>query len=163
MVANPHRAQISHFVLFELILLLKLKQFPVNQFEATVSQSTVPDPHSSPASGRGRDKQGMGISKKGHKFPRGEEACFSTGLLLWRSVFFLFKQNNGMHNILCHITGVCETSTPPDKTGWKFSSDKPQNLWLDCSLYFRVAWPRLRRKDCFCSQTLVCPQHSKLC
>ena len=39
---NPHRAQ---FVQFELFLLLKLdRQFPVEQFEATVSQSTVPCP-----------------------------------------------------------------------------------------------------------------------
>ena len=42
---NPHRAQISQFELFELILLLKLeKRFPVEQFEATVSQSKVPSP-----------------------------------------------------------------------------------------------------------------------
>ena len=44
-VGNPHRTQISQFELFELILLLKLnKQFPVEQFEASVSQSTVPSP-----------------------------------------------------------------------------------------------------------------------
>ena len=44
-VRNPHRAQISQFELFELVLLLRLdKQFPVEQFEATVSQSTVPSP-----------------------------------------------------------------------------------------------------------------------
>ena len=44
-VGNPHRAQISQFELFELILLLKLdKQFPIEQFEPTVSQSTVPSP-----------------------------------------------------------------------------------------------------------------------
>ena len=44
-VEDPHRAQISQFELFELILLLKLdKQFPVEQFEARVSQSTVPSP-----------------------------------------------------------------------------------------------------------------------
>ena len=44
-VGNPHRAQISQFEPFELILLLKFnKQFPVEQFEATVSQSTVPSP-----------------------------------------------------------------------------------------------------------------------
>ena len=44
-VGNPHRAQISQFELSELILLLKLdKQFPVEQFEATVYQSTVPSP-----------------------------------------------------------------------------------------------------------------------
>ena len=46
-VGNPHRAQISQFELFELILLLKLdKHFPVEQFEATVSQSPVPSPPS---------------------------------------------------------------------------------------------------------------------
>ena len=40
-----HRAQISQFELCELILLLKLdKQFPVEQFQAAVSQSTVPSP-----------------------------------------------------------------------------------------------------------------------
>ena len=44
-VRNPHRAQLSQFELFELILLFKFdKQLPVEQFEATVSQSTVPSP-----------------------------------------------------------------------------------------------------------------------
>ena len=44
-VGNPHRTQICKFELFELVLLLKLvKQFTVEQFEATVSQSTVPSP-----------------------------------------------------------------------------------------------------------------------
>ena len=44
-VGNHHRAQVSQFEFFELILLLKYdKQFPVGQFEATVSQSTVPSP-----------------------------------------------------------------------------------------------------------------------
>ena len=44
-VGNPHRAQIVRFELFELILLLKLdEQLPVEQFEPTVSQSTVPPP-----------------------------------------------------------------------------------------------------------------------
>ena len=44
-VGNPHRAQIFQFEFFELILLLKLgKQLPVQQFEAAVSQSTVPSP-----------------------------------------------------------------------------------------------------------------------
>ena len=39
-VGNPHRAQMSQSELFELVLLLKSdKQFPVEQFEATVSQS----------------------------------------------------------------------------------------------------------------------------
>ena len=42
---NPRRARISQFELFELILSLKLdRQFRVEQFEATVSQSTVPSP-----------------------------------------------------------------------------------------------------------------------
>ena len=46
-VGNPHRAQISQFELFELILLLTSdKQLPVEQFEATVSQSAVPFPPS---------------------------------------------------------------------------------------------------------------------
>ena len=37
-VGNSHRAQTSQFELFELILALKLdKQFPVEQFQATVS------------------------------------------------------------------------------------------------------------------------------
>ena len=45
MVGNPHRAQISQFELFELILLLQLdKQFSVERFEPTVSQSTEPFP-----------------------------------------------------------------------------------------------------------------------
>ena len=45
-VGNPHRAQVFQFELFELSLLLKLgRQFPVEQFEATVSQSTVSCPH----------------------------------------------------------------------------------------------------------------------
>ena len=46
-VGNPHRAQIYKLELFELILLLKLnRQLPVEQFEATVSQSAVPLPPS---------------------------------------------------------------------------------------------------------------------
>ena len=46
-VGNPHRAQIDQFELFELIVLLTLdKQFPVQQFEATASQSRVPAPPS---------------------------------------------------------------------------------------------------------------------
>ena len=44
-VGNPHRAQIVQSEFFELILSSQLdKQFPVEQFEATVSQSTVPSP-----------------------------------------------------------------------------------------------------------------------
>ena len=46
-VGNPHRAQFFQFELFELILLLKLdRQFSVEQFEPSVSQSTVPSPPS---------------------------------------------------------------------------------------------------------------------
>ena len=44
-VGNPHRAQIAQFELFELILVLKLdKPLSIEQFEPTVSQSTVPSP-----------------------------------------------------------------------------------------------------------------------
>ena len=46
-VGNPHRGQISQFELFELVLFLKLdKRFPVERFETTASQSTVPSPPS---------------------------------------------------------------------------------------------------------------------
>ena len=42
-LGNPHRAQIYQFELFELILCVNLdKQLSIEQFEATVSQSTVP-------------------------------------------------------------------------------------------------------------------------
>ena len=44
-VGTPRRAQISQFELFERIVLLKIdKRFSVEQFEATVSQSTTPSP-----------------------------------------------------------------------------------------------------------------------
>ena len=44
-VGNPYRAQIAQLKLFEFIPLLKLdKHLPVDQFEATVSQTTVPSP-----------------------------------------------------------------------------------------------------------------------
>ena len=44
-VRNPHRAHIYRFELSELIPLSKLdEQFPVERFEAAVSQSTVPSP-----------------------------------------------------------------------------------------------------------------------
>ena len=57
-VGDPHRAQIWQFELFELILLLNLdKQFPVERFEANVSQSAVP---SSPL----KDKDAAKDSKK---------------------------------------------------------------------------------------------------
>ena len=51
-VGNRHRAQISQFELFEMILLLKLdKQLPVEQFEATVSvNSTLPPSYTSSSS-----------------------------------------------------------------------------------------------------------------
>ena len=55
-VGNPHRAQVSQFEPFELILLFKIgKKFPVEQFEATASQSTVPPP--SYAGGNHRDRE----------------------------------------------------------------------------------------------------------
>ena len=42
-VGNPHRAHFSQF--FKLIILLELdKQFSIEQFEPTVSQSTIPSP-----------------------------------------------------------------------------------------------------------------------
>ena len=44
-VGNTRRAQTFQFEIFELILSLKLdKRFPVEQFEATVIQSTVSSP-----------------------------------------------------------------------------------------------------------------------
>ena len=44
-VGNPHRAQIVQFELCELILLLKFdNKFSIEQFEPTVSQSTVSSP-----------------------------------------------------------------------------------------------------------------------
>ena len=44
-VGNPRRAQTSQFEFVELTILLQVdKRFPVEQFEATVSQSTVPSP-----------------------------------------------------------------------------------------------------------------------
>ena len=44
-VGNPRRAQVSQFELFEFTLLAKVdKRFSVEQFEAAVSQSTVPSP-----------------------------------------------------------------------------------------------------------------------
>ena len=42
-VGNPHRAQIYEFEFFELVHLFKIeKQFPVEQFDAAVTRSTVP-------------------------------------------------------------------------------------------------------------------------
>ena len=44
-VGNPHRAQMSQLELFELPIFLKVDQlFPVERFEATVSQSREPSP-----------------------------------------------------------------------------------------------------------------------
>ena len=61
-VGSPHRAQLSQFELFELILLLKLdKQFPVEQFEATVSQSKVPSPSLSLPVSRPHAAQSLGL------------------------------------------------------------------------------------------------------
>ena len=69
-VGNPHRTNIYNFELFELLLLLKLdKQFPVEQFEAAVSQSTVPSPpsylgspHRDPSESRSRSQGGSAQS-----------------------------------------------------------------------------------------------------
>ena len=59
-VGNPHRAQISRFELFELILLSKLdRQFPVEPFEAGVSQSSVPFPPLHPAASDGFPRPGV--------------------------------------------------------------------------------------------------------
>ena len=44
-VGNPQLSQIAQFEFFELIFSLKLhKRFPIEQLEATVSQSRVPSP-----------------------------------------------------------------------------------------------------------------------
>ena len=43
-IGSPHRAQISQFEPFDMILLKLDKQFAVEQFEATASQSTAPSP-----------------------------------------------------------------------------------------------------------------------
>ena len=52
-VGNPHRAQMSQFELFVILLLLKvIKPFSIEQFEATGSQSTV---HSPPLEGTDGD------------------------------------------------------------------------------------------------------------
>ena len=64
---NPHRAQISQFELFELILLLKVdKQFPVEQFEPTVFQSTVSSPplnnHRPPKGGIRKEGSGKNVT-----------------------------------------------------------------------------------------------------
>ena len=71
-VGNPHRAQNYKFEFFELILLLKLdEQLPVKQFEAAVSQSTVPSPPLSlPAFGNikvGQREYPKGPSVKRHE------------------------------------------------------------------------------------------------
>ena len=46
-LGNPHQGQVSQSELCEFILSLKLdKQLSIEQFEATLSQSTVPSPPS---------------------------------------------------------------------------------------------------------------------
>ena len=76
---SSFRAQISQFELCELILLLKLdKQFAVEQFEATGSQSTVPSPPltsqfltcSTPSS-RGNHPEARGFAPRRFLFLRG--------------------------------------------------------------------------------------------
>ena len=60
-VGKPHRAQIVQFELFEFILLLELdEQFPVEQSEARVSQSTVPFPAPSCLAGRALAPEELG-------------------------------------------------------------------------------------------------------
>ena len=49
-VGDPHRAQSYRFYLFDIVLLVELdKQFSIEQFEATVFQSTIPCPPLRPA------------------------------------------------------------------------------------------------------------------
>ena len=56
-VGNPDGARIYVFLIFELILLFYLdKLFPVEQFEAAVSQSTVPLPLLPLSGGRSQDR-----------------------------------------------------------------------------------------------------------
>ena len=78
-VGNPHRAQISQFELFELILSLKLdKQFPVEQVEATVSQSTVPSPPLRCAGGLGvLAGEDAGPPGRAHRADAGAEEVFT--------------------------------------------------------------------------------------
>ena len=64
-----HWTQIYKFELFELILLWKLdKQLPVEQFEATVSQSTAPSPPSNHLSARHRSEDWARL--KTNRLPR---------------------------------------------------------------------------------------------
>ena len=111
-VGNPHRAHIYQFVFFEFVILLKSdRQFSIVQFEARVSQSTVPCPPS---------KNGGGVRKGGvrktHSLPH---SIWADGL--WHllplfnlpSPFFKIHQRgvqvetecSGLHYIIgCFIT-----------------------------------------------------------
>ena len=60
---NPHRAQISQFELFELLLSLKLdNQFSIERFEAAASRSAVPSPPLSSLAVAGRAALGPAAS-----------------------------------------------------------------------------------------------------
>ena len=76
---KPHRGQMSQFEFFELIPLLKLdKQFAVEQFEATVSQSTAPAP-----------SQGRAVSAKERTLEfRGFEGALRFGAFWLRALWF---------------------------------------------------------------------------
>ena len=85
-IGIPHRAQFPQFELFELILVLKLdKQFPVEQFEATVSQSTVASPPPlKVGSARTCERGGAGM-QQGDASLAG--ICFATPALLNLALF----------------------------------------------------------------------------
>ena len=73
-VGNPHRARIFKLELFERILLWRLfNYFPVEQFEATVSQSTVPPPVLGPAGTDPEDAAEVGVPLFGPLKPAGPE------------------------------------------------------------------------------------------
>ena len=66
-VGNPHRAQIAQFELFELILLFQVdRQFPVEQFEAKLSQPAVPSPLLRPLRGHAKGRRSPPADASGH-------------------------------------------------------------------------------------------------
>ena len=112
-VGNPHRARISQFDFFELILLLKLdKQLPVERFEATGSQSTVPSPPLSDRACRGRPpgelKQGRQEDLEslrrhlGSSSPRWDEEPASLRRLL--QIGCLPQRWSKQHDHLCKLS-----------------------------------------------------------
>ena len=58
-LGNPPRAQVFKFEHFELFSLLKLDKFPVEQFEATVSQSTASSPLLQECRGQAKSFSGL--------------------------------------------------------------------------------------------------------